>query len=122
MQALEQLARFQDRERLGFRAAFENFERRFASIAVAGRDAVKFGVVNFSRGLQSAKNHRPSNLQGAQIALGKSFSGKISRRDRKLFGIERPQVIREQSDLFELRRRRSNRFTNFSECRRIRIL
>ena len=64
--------------------AIDNLERRFAGVAVAIGDAMKFRIVDFGSCLQGAKNYRPSNLQCAQIALGESVSGKVNGGDWQL--------------------------------------
>ena len=61
---------------------------------------------------------RSSDLQSAQIALGKNAARKIRRRIPKLLLIERSQVVGKQADFLQLCGSRANCFTNLGERRK----
>ena len=75
MEILEQLARFRNAKRLRSRSPLQDFECRFAGIAVSRRDPMKIRVADLGGAQQRAVNHRPSNLQRPQISLRKRASG-----------------------------------------------
>ena len=82
---------------------------------MTGRDSMKFCIADSCGGEQRAINHRPTNLQRAQIVLGKCTTGQISRRHRQLLAVERAQILSEQSDFLELSCCRGDRFADIGE-------
>ena len=122
MEIFEQLARFTDAERLRRRSRTENFECTFAGIAMGTGDPMKLSVGNVGGGLQRAENDRPADLQRAQIALGKCSSSTIEGCDRKLVAGQAAQIVSEQLNFLQLRRRRCDRFTNVRKREKFRLV
>ena len=91
------------REWFRARASIQRFEGGFASISVPVGNPLEFCITQFGRCHRRPVDDRSSYLQCAQIALSKSASRKISRRNRKLLLIKRSQVIGQRADLFQLR-------------------
>src|SRR5437764_632588 len=85
-------------------------------------DTMKFCLADSCGANQRAIDHRPADLQSAQIALRERAPRQISCDDWQLFRSQCPKVICEHAAFLEFERSCADRFANVSELEELRIL
>src|SRR5438094_2990669 len=62
---------------------------------------MKFLVADFGGRLHRTKDYGPASMQGARVALSKSFPGEVGCRNPKVLPREAAQIISKQSNFFQ---------------------